>query len=453
MIKDRKFHQSILQICALAILLTSTLFAQEIAGRWQGTIATPQGTPHRIILQVIHGDGGAFKAKIYSIDQGFTGDWVDSISVHDSTVQFAVGMLQLSYYGKLSADGKTITGTWKQGGSTPFTFQKTTPAAAWPLPHDPSPHAVKLVTVEPGVQLEVLDWGGTGRPLIFLGALGDTAHEFDNFAPRFIGKYHAFGITRRGFGESSDPTPNEDNYSSDRLGDDVLAVIASLHLDKPGLPKPVLVGHSIAGEELSSIGSRHPDKVSGLIYLECSGTHSFYDRAQGDLHLDMIDVRNKIEQLLPAGGDPSGPIEPTEALLDALPQLEKELRDQLKLQQAVAPPTPTPPGPPEPHPTTASAFAAIVSGEHKYTEIRVLTLAFFAVPHNLSRVFPGDPARHAAVASADLERQTRLANAFEKGVPSARVIRLPNADHYIFRSNEAEVLRAMNDFLDKLPQP
>jgi non-heme chloroperoxidase len=83
----------------------------------------------------------------------------------------------------------------------------------------------------------------------------------------------------------------------------------------------------------------------------------------------------------------------------------------------------------------------------------VPTLAFFAVPHNLSRVFPGDPARHAAVASADLERQTRLANAFEKGVPSARVIRLPNADHYIFRSNEAEVLRAMNDFLDKLPQP
>jgi non-heme chloroperoxidase len=31
---------------------------------------------------------------------------------------------------------------------------------------------VQLVTVEPGVQLEVLNWGGTGRPLIFLGALG-----------------------------------------------------------------------------------------------------------------------------------------------------------------------------------------------------------------------------------------------------------------------------------------
>ena len=74
------------------------------------------------------------------------------------------------------------------------------------------------------------------------------------------------------------------------------------------------------------------------------------------------------------------------------------------------------------------------------------------MPHDLSRVFPNDPARHAVVASADLQRQTRLANAFEAGVPSAKVVRLPNADHYIFRSNEAEVLRAMNDFLGKLPQ-
>ena len=439
-------------VCMIALLFAGCLCAQDITGSWQGTVTTPQGTPHRIILRVIHGDSGAFKARIYSIDQDFAGDWVDSMTVHDSTVQFAVGMLQLSYDGKLSADGKTISGTWAQRGSTLFTFRKTTPRTAWHLPRDPSPHTVKLVTVEQGVQLEVLDWGGTGRPLIFLGALGDTAHEFDHFAPKFTGRYHAYGITRRGFGESSDPTPNDDNYSSDRLGDDVLAVIAALHLDKPGLPKPVLVGHSIAGEELSSVGSRHPETVSALIYLECSGTHSFYDRAHGDLHLDMIDVRNKIEQLLPDGGDPSGPIQPTEALLAALTRLEKELQDQVKLQKAVASPTPDPPRPPVAHPTTASAFAAIVSGERKYTEIKVPCLAFFAVPHDMSRVFPENAALHAAITAADLERQTRLANAFEAGVPSAKVIRLPNADHYIFRSNESEVLRAMTDFLGKLPQ-
>jgi len=46
-----------------------------------------------------------------------------------------------------------------------------------------------------------------------------------------------------------------------------------------------------------------------------------------------------------------------------------------------------------------------------------------------------------------------MANSFAAGVASAQVVRLPNANHYVFRSNEAEVFRAMNDFLDKLPQP
>jgi hypothetical protein len=37
--------------------------------------------------------------------------------------------------------------------------------------------------------------------------------------------------------------------------------------------------------------------------------------------------------------------------------------------------------------------------------------------------------------------------AFERGLPSARVVRIPNADHYVFQSNEAEVLREMNAFI------
>ena len=43
------------------------------------------------------------------------------------------------------------------------------------------------------------------------------------------------------------------------------------------------------------------------------------------------------------------------------------------------------------------------------------------------------------------------AKAFETGVPTARVVRLPHADHHVFRSNEADVLREMNAFLKSLP--
>ena len=36
------------------------------------------------------------------------------------------------------------------------------------------------------------------------------------------------------------------NYNAERLGDDVLAVVSALHLSRP-----ILAGHSLAGEELS----------------------------------------------------------------------------------------------------------------------------------------------------------------------------------------------------------
>jgi non-heme chloroperoxidase len=35
-------------------------------------------------------------------------------------------------------------------------------------------------------------------------------------------------------------------------------------------------------------------------------------------------------------------------------------------------------------------------------------------------------------------------------LPSARVVRLPGANHYVFLSNEADVLREMRAFLSRL---
>src|ERR1700694_5401581 len=102
----------------------------------------------------------------------------------------------------------SLTGRLSAQGSTPW--------------HDPSPHTVQFVTVDKNVKLEVLDWGGSGSPLVLLAGLGNTAHVFDDFAPKLTSEYHVFGITRRGFGASSIPASG---YSADRLGDDVLAVL------------------------------------------------------------------------------------------------------------------------------------------------------------------------------------------------------------------------------------
>src|SRR3984957_18452898 len=70
---------------------------------------------------------------------------------------------------------------------------------------DTTVHAVQMVTVDKDVQLEVVDWGGTGRPLVFLAGDGNTAHNFDNFAPLFKDRFHVYGIPRGGLGASGRP--------------------------------------------------------------------------------------------------------------------------------------------------------------------------------------------------------------------------------------------------------
>jgi len=130
---------------------------------------------------------------------------------------------------------------------------------AW---HDPSPHRIQFVTVENGVQLEVLDWGGSGRAIVLLTGSGNTAHVFDDLAPKLAGPYHVYGITRRGFGASSHPASG---YAEQRLADDVLKVLDALQL-----VKPVLIGHSMAGGELSTLGAQHSDRLAGLVYLDAA---------------------------------------------------------------------------------------------------------------------------------------------------------------------------------------
>jgi pimeloyl-ACP methyl ester carboxylesterase len=36
------------------------------------------------------------------------------------------------------------------------------------------------------------------------------------------------------------------------------------------LNRPVLVGHSVGGQELSSVATRYPGRVAGLVYLEAA---------------------------------------------------------------------------------------------------------------------------------------------------------------------------------------
>jgi pimeloyl-ACP methyl ester carboxylesterase len=105
-----------------------------------------------------------------------------------------------------------------------------------------------------------------------------------------------------------------------------------------------------------------------------------------------------------------------------------------------------PPLPPRP-----PIQAALNFGMEKFTSIPVPVLAIFACPHDWSHFFPNDPERRAARLAADTARCSAQAEAFARGVPTARVVRIRNADHYVYRSNEAQVIDEMKKFLSALP--
>jgi pimeloyl-ACP methyl ester carboxylesterase len=257
------------------VLIAQCSFNQQyIAGNWQAMLKMgPQES--RIVLKISKGYSGAWAGKAYIIDQGIQG-MMDTVDLQDSNIKLVWDNGQGQYQGKLSEGGDSIEGvyTWGQF-SFPVKLQRATKETAWKL--DESNHSVQFITVDKNVKLEVLDWGGSGRALILLAGLSDDAHTFDKFAPKLVAAgYHVYGISRRGSGESSIPLSG---YSADRLGDDVLAVIKALKLKRP-----VLVGHSIAGEEMSSIGSRYPKKVAGLVYLDAAYIYAYCDSSISDIY-------------------------------------------------------------------------------------------------------------------------------------------------------------------------
>jgi pimeloyl-ACP methyl ester carboxylesterase len=129
-----------------------------------------------------------------------------------------------------------------------------------PSPVSAAPRVLQVATA-PGVSLEVVDWGGSGRPVVFLGGGGHTAHEFDEFAPLLTRNHRVLGITRRGAGASSDVPAD----SLQDLVGDIVAVIDSLRLGPA-----VLVGHSFAGFEMALFGETHGGRCAGLVYLDAA---------------------------------------------------------------------------------------------------------------------------------------------------------------------------------------
>jgi pimeloyl-ACP methyl ester carboxylesterase len=296
------------------------------------------------------------------------------------------------------------------------------------------------VTVDAGVQLEVLDWGGSGRPAVLLAGSGHTAHVFDDFAPELTRSCHVYGITRRGYGASSRPASG---YDDQRLADDVLRVLDSLRIDAP-----VLVGHSMAGGELTTLGNQHSDRLGGLVYLDALGDPR--DFPSGDPAYMAL-----FRKLPAAMRDPPSPDYASFSAYRAS-QIRngQEVFPESELRQTLSA---NPDGTVGRHKTPQSVFDAIGAGQKRrdYSKIRVPVLALFEYPRTQSgRYRPRNEEERATIEAfgvATAAYVERWLKNLKSGVPGARVVDLPGAGHCVFLTRKAEVLREIRTFVADLP--
>ncbi|HEY3947647.1 hypothetical protein [Phenylobacterium sp.] len=105
----------------LAAALTVPAFAQTYDGDWAGALSAGGQTLHLVFhIKTVNGQA---TAVLDSVDQGAT---IPATAVKTEGGQLSILFLPISgeLTAKLSADGKTLDGTWNQGASLPLTLTK-----------------------------------------------------------------------------------------------------------------------------------------------------------------------------------------------------------------------------------------------------------------------------------------------------------------------------------------
>jgi pimeloyl-ACP methyl ester carboxylesterase len=316
--------------------------------------------------------------------------------------------------------------------------------SAW---RDAAPHETSSISVDDGVQLEVLDFGGDGStdrlPILLLPGLGATAHSYDDLAPSLARNQRVVAMTRRGTGESSRP---DFGFDTPRLAQDVLRI-----MDAMGFEKVVLVGHSIAGDELTWLGGHHPDRFAGLVYLDAA-----YDRS-GDPRSPSARRQRELRRRLP----PEPPFPPQ--ALENFVAMTRMLRDrghvnlpEGELIAFLRMNDPYLAGIPSIDARTQQAIAAAIQAPD-YRALKIPALAIYAFEDPAKPLppwyDPNDKESNATLAELARTRDAqkrRSIELFEAGVERGQVVELQNATHYLFQSNPVEVLNSIETFVGGL---
>jgi uncharacterized protein (TIGR03435 family) len=150
--------RAMLCVLAAAAMFGSGLRAQDLTGTWQGTlVATAPDPGIRTLVKFAKDAKGGWTGTMYRVDQP---GWVAAftlISVQGKVLSFAIAPQDVTYTGKLSADGGLVTGTWAHGPATHvLNLLHVGADTAWEIPTPPAPPKPMAADADPAFDVATI---------------------------------------------------------------------------------------------------------------------------------------------------------------------------------------------------------------------------------------------------------------------------------------------------------
>jgi uncharacterized protein (TIGR03435 family) len=167
-----RIHAAESQAAVQGAQSTTGTSAKSLADTWQGTLQA--GRDLRTVFKITKADDGSYKAVLYSIDQGGDGIPADSVTLDGATLKISIKPIGGTYEGKLSSDGKTITGTWSQGPNPlPLNLSRATPETEWTIPPPPPRLPPMAENADPSFEVATIKPSAPNQPGKGFGFRGD----------------------------------------------------------------------------------------------------------------------------------------------------------------------------------------------------------------------------------------------------------------------------------------
>jgi len=145
----------------------AVLYGQTLTGTWQGVLKRPEAPngEQRIMIKVSTTEADKLAATMYFINGGASTLVPSSaVTAKDAGLKMSFERINGAWEGRLSADGKTLDGTWTQDEPRPLVLTRATAETAWTIPDPPAPRQMMDPKAAPGFEVATIKPSNPDNP-------------------------------------------------------------------------------------------------------------------------------------------------------------------------------------------------------------------------------------------------------------------------------------------------